>query len=1094
MGIENDTTDDQVSAAAAESTAQEIEEIEEIEENGEDATTTTTTTTTITPVVSPSLSSSLLPQQPPEPPEPQPLQSSPSGESHSPSRSPSHLQPSQQPHYTSISECLYGVPEEHDALWEEFLQQSRDNDDEDDDDDENDKDNDNEPDDNQEKHSQKEDDPNNNNNNNNNKKLRRSIRHFEQVLWKRQARVRHYVVPLGPLRRLAALGIPDEGSHRAVVWRVLLGYLPSTIDDWPAHVVHQRQIYYQKCRRWFGGNNNNNNNNNDNNNDNSCWNDWDYGRNLRWQRKSSSTTTTTTTMSQSQLLSEDSQRGDDQHDHHDSHPRSSSGNMVQLQINTDDDYQSFSVSATNLLKYTDQNNDNKDDNNNDKDDQNKDARSLPRTETTTIRSEATTSSSQRCRRRHPGPRSTRPAPTRLWNNPNVLQHIPLELQTAWTERGKDLPILQSLMKSFNALRMPTITTTTTQRKRPTTTTTTTSTTTTTTTTTTDTTNPHEDSLEEQLNSSSNDDDHDDDDDDKNNDDHNHNHDTMMTIDDFCNSLALLDEIHKDVVRTHADLSFFLDPHDDLGRRRYAAIERILFIWAKTEEEEEEEEAKKEAAETEEAAANRNAENEHAPDSVSQISSSPPPPPPPPPQRRTTRIRYVQGMNEIVGALYYVLANDERTEWANGAEADTYWLFTALLQPQEGLRDMFCPELDTPVAAADATGSAAGNNNNNNNNNNNINNNSNNTSLRGQLSALQDLLALHDPALFEHLMELGLAEASFYAVRWFTTLLSREFLLPDTIRLWDSMLASTHKANFLRYVCVTLLLNVRQLLLHKAATDFAAAISLLHNYPPLQHYPYYNPNAPTSSSGSGGHTSSKLSSSAAAAASSFTASTCFCGSMDHLLECSRSLYWYETQITVACHRAQISGHEALTALPPPPKIRASLIMAFGWPHGVAPHHPLPYTHSERVQQATAAVANQARHFYQRVFFTTSSSSSSSTRTKTNQSRRAQSRRNSGNNHQSPEEATSPQAETNAAVLPQKDQQDDDIKQEEEEASSLDDIYMQAILSTSESEDNNNNNNNHDVVDNNNDRNNGKNDDDTMDGLHGWYCEQRPSDHP
>jgi hypothetical protein len=49
---------------------------------------------------------------------------------------------------------------------------------------------------------------------------------------------------------------------------------------------------------------------------------------------------------------------------------------------------------------------------------------------------------------------------------------------------------------------------------------------------------------------------------------------------FYENAALLDEIRKDVVRTHPDLYFFLEPEDKLGQRRYAAMERILFVWAK----------------------------------------------------------------------------------------------------------------------------------------------------------------------------------------------------------------------------------------------------------------------------------------------------------------------------------------------------------------------------------------------------------------------------------------------------------------------------------------------------------------------------------
>lgn len=53
-----------------------------------------------------------------------------------------------------------------------------------------------------------------------------------------------------------------------------------------------------------------------------------------------------------------------------------------------------------------------------------------------------------------------------------------------------------------------------------------------------------------------------------------------TTDEEEENLLLLDEIRKDVIRTHPDLRFFLEPKEDLGQKRYAALERILFVWAK----------------------------------------------------------------------------------------------------------------------------------------------------------------------------------------------------------------------------------------------------------------------------------------------------------------------------------------------------------------------------------------------------------------------------------------------------------------------------------------------------------------------------------
>lgn len=265
------------------------------------------------------------------------------------------------------------------------------------------------------------------------------------------------------------------------------------------------------------------------------------------------------------------------------------------------------------------------------------------------------------------------------------------------------------------------------------------------------------------------------------------------------NLLLLDEIRKDVIRTHPDLRFFLEPNEDLGQKRYAALERILFIWAKL----------------------------------------------------NKGVRYVQGMNEIVGTLYFVLAQDSNTDWSRSAEPDTYFLFNSLMVE---MRDVFVPDLDE----AD-------------------------TGIHGRISNMITLLSLHDPEVRCHLDGVGI-DPSFYSVRWLTTLLSREFLLPDTIRLWDSMFASTHKDNFLRYVSVTMVMLIRDQLL---SGDFSACLRLLQAYPPTN--------------------------------------------LDRLLEASRALWIYESQITLACHKGGIGLGHALRSIAPHPAI----IMAYGLEGGLAP---------------------------------------------------------------------------------------------------------------------------------------------------------------
>ncbi|KAL3936777.1 MAG: hypothetical protein SGBAC_007981 [Bacillariaceae sp.] len=297
--------------------------------------------------------------------------------------------------------------------------------------------------------------------------------------------------------------------------------------------------------------------------------------------------------------------------------------------------------------------------------------------------------------------------------------------------------------------------------------------------------------------------------------------TQEEFETFLEDAKLLGEVRKDVARTHPDLFFYLEPKDHLGMRRYGALERILFIWAKL---------------------NRGVSTRGVACGLLPL---------------TTLVRYVQGMNEIIGTIYYVLANDHNSDWANNAEADAYYLFHSLMMD---MKDVFVPEMDDS-----------------------------HTGIQGRIANLQRLLKTHDPEVFEHLQEVGI-DASFFAIRWLTTLLSREFLLPDTIRLWDSMFASTHKENFLRYACGTMVMMIRDDLLKG---DFSKCLRLLQSYPP--------------------------------------------GDVDAILETSRSLYLYESQITLVCHRGGVSLHQALQTISPPP----SIIMAFGMRGGVAPRISMPF---------------------------------------------------------------------------------------------------------------------------------------------------------
>ncbi|KAJ1971060.1 hypothetical protein H4R35_005489 [Dimargaris xerosporica] len=191
------------------------------------------------------------------------------------------------------------------------------------------------------------------------------------------------------------------------------------------------------------------------------------------------------------------------------------------------------------------------------------------------------------------------------------------------------------------------------------------------------------------------------------------------------------------------------------------------------------------------------------------------------------IGYVQGMNEIVGPLYYVLAQDVDEESRAHAEADTFYLFTQVMAGP--FRDHFVRALDTDP----------------------------HTGIQASMSQFSQMLKQLDAPLWHHL-DAEQLHPTYYSLRWLTVLCSQEFNLPDVIRLWDAIFAdmtdsgvplvlpatailpseppSTHQHSirrlpgglaFLVEFCCSLLLEIRDILLDGT---FGENLKLLQNYP------------------------------------------------------------------------------------------------------------------------------------------------------------------------------------------------------------------------------------------------------------------------
>lgn len=230
-----------------------------------------------------------------------------------------------------------------------------------------------------------------------------------------------YQIDLAKLRRVCSQGIADEGSHRGVAWRVLLGYLDPDLGKWPQEIPKQRDQYLELVKQYFEG-------------------PLERGKDLRGQL--------------SKLLRDRRLR-----------------------------------KKFNKLESWDNPQDNHDNDDSD-----------------SVVSEQTLESSQSTMRFQPAQK--------------ILDRLPTkEFQDAWKKSGIDLDAGNSEFTNqvvnlgINQLKI----------------------------------SPNM---------------------------------TLEEFEAFKEDAKLLCEVRKDVARTHPDLFFYLEPKDHLGMRRYGAMERILFIWAK----------------------------------------------------------------------------------------------------------------------------------------------------------------------------------------------------------------------------------------------------------------------------------------------------------------------------------------------------------------------------------------------------------------------------------------------------------------------------------------------------------------------------------
>ena len=156
------------------------------------------------------------------------------------------------------------------------------------------------------------------------------------------------------------------------------------------------------------------------------------------------------------------------------------------------------------------------------------------------------------------------------------------------------------------------------------------------------------------------------------------------------------------------------------------------------------------------------------------------------------IKYVQGMNEILAVLYYCFwrFGNEAIISTEYLESDVFFCFSNLMSE---IKDGFMRDLDKEKNGID-----------------------------GKCRAMLSILKTVDYQVWCKL-EQERVNPQFYALRWLMLLMCQEFDMANCVRLWDTLFADPDRYEFLNYVCVAIIIEVREEILEG---DFAACMENL----------------------------------------------------------------------------------------------------------------------------------------------------------------------------------------------------------------------------------------------------------------------------
>lgn len=253
--------------------------------------------------------------------------------------------------------------------------------------------------------------------------------------------------------------------------------------------------------------------------------------------------------------------------------------------------------------------------------------------------------------------------------------------------------------------------------------------------------------------------------------------TQDEIDSFeaSSNKGLLEEICKDVNRTHMQFSFFFQPVSNNTKLSFCELQQLV------------DDRRNCTLKNIEYTYKVNINETHA-DVIARIlfiycKFSP-------------DLSYVQGMNEIIAPIYYCYSNDnvyENESFVN-VEADSFWSFYMLMQQ---LKCVFNRENDHEDEG-----------------------------IMNKAKRLELMISIVDQQIFKHLAR-HKVELYYFCFRWMILLYSQDFNMLDIMRLWDLILSEENKFCYVYYVALAVIEMKRDSILVKGSTDILSELQSLN---------------------------------------------------------------------------------------------------------------------------------------------------------------------------------------------------------------------------------------------------------------------------